>query len=69
MGGRTGANRLLVGRREGKRPFGTPRCGWESNIKIDLQEVGWGGMDWIDLAESRDRRRALVNAAMNMWVP
>jgi len=66
MGDRTGANRILVGRPEGKRPFGRPRRRWEGNIKMDLQDMGWGGMDWIDLAESRDRRRALVNAVMNM---
>ena len=54
---------------EGQRPLRTPGRGWEDNIKMDNQKVGWGGMDWIDLAESRDRRRALVNAVMNMWVP
>jgi hypothetical protein len=53
----------------GKKPFGRPRRRWEGNIKMDLQDVGWGGMDWIDLAEIRDRRRALVNAVMNMRVP
>jgi hypothetical protein len=69
MGNRTGANRVLVQRPEGKRPSGRPRHRWEGNIKIELQDVGWGGMDWIDLAESRERRRALVDAVMNMWVP
>jgi hypothetical protein len=69
MGNRTGANRVLVGRPEGKKPFGRPRRRGEGIIKLDLQGVGWGGMDWIDLAESRDRRRALVNVVMNMWVP
>jgi hypothetical protein len=67
MSDRTGANRVLVGRPEGKRPFGRPRPRWECNIKMDLQDVRWGGMDWIDLTESR--RRARVNAVMNMWVP
>jgi hypothetical protein len=52
---------------EGKKPFGTPRRRWEDNIKMDLQEVGCGGMDWIQLAQDRDRRRALVNAAINLW--
>jgi hypothetical protein len=59
----------LVGRSEGKRPFGRPRHRWEDNIKIDLQEVVWGGMAWIDLAQDRDRWWALVNAVMNLQVP
>jgi hypothetical protein len=54
MGGRRGAYRILVGRPEGRRPHGKPRRRWEDNIKMDLQEVGWG-MDWIDLAQDRDR--------------
>jgi len=53
----------------GKEPLGRPRCRWEDNIKMDLQEVGCGGMDWIDLAHDRDRRRALVNEVMNLGVP
>ena len=53
----------------GKRPFGRTRRRWEDNIKIDLQEVRCGGMDWIDLAQDRDRWRALVNAVMNLRVP
>jgi hypothetical protein len=53
-----------VGKPEGKRPRGRPRRRWEDNIKMDLQEVGCGGMDWIDLAQYRDRWRALVNAVM-----
>ena len=53
---------------EGKRPLGRPRCRWEKNIKMDLQEVGCGGMDWIELAQDRDRWRALVNAVMNLRV-
>ena len=60
---------MLVGKPEGKRPLGRPRCRWEDNIKMDLQEVGYGGMDWIELAEDRDRWRALVNAVMNLRVP
>ena len=58
-----------MGRSEGKRPFGRPRHRWEDNIKIDLQEVVWGGMAWIDLAQDRDRWWALVNAVMNLQVP
>ena len=69
MGERRGVYRVLVGKHEGKRPFGRPRCGWEDNIKMDLQEVGSGGMDWIELAPDRDRWRALVNAVMNLRVP
>jgi hypothetical protein len=53
---------------EGKRQLEIPRGTWEDNIKIDLQEVGCGGMDWIELAQDRERWRALVNAAMNLWV-
>jgi hypothetical protein len=59
----------LVGKSEGKRPLRRPRCRWEDNVKMDLQEVGWLDMDWIDLAQDRDRWRALVNAAMNVRVP
>ena len=58
-----------MGKPEGKRPLGKPRRRWEDDIKMDLQEVGFGGMDWIDLAEARDRWRALVNAVMNLQVP
>jgi len=54
---------------EGKRQHGRPRRRWEDNIKMNLQEVGCGGMDWIELARDRDRWRALVNVAMNLWVP
>jgi hypothetical protein len=61
--------RALVGKPEGKRPLGRPRCRWEDNIKIDLQEVGCGCMDWIELAEDRDRWRALLNAGMNLRFP
>jgi hypothetical protein len=61
--------RVLIGKPERKRPLGRPRRSWEDNIKMDLQEVGCGGMDWIDLAQNRDRLRALVNAVMNLRVP
>jgi hypothetical protein len=53
----------------GNRPLGRPRHRWEDNIKMDLQEVGYGGMDWIELAQDRNRWQALVNAVMNLWVP
>ena len=60
---------VLVGKPEGKGPLGRPKRRWEDNIKMDLQEMGCGCMDWIDLAEDRDRWRALVNAVMNLRVP
>jgi len=69
MGDRRGAYRVLMGRPEGKRPLGRPRIRWEDNIKMDFQKVGWGGMDWIDVAQDRDRLRALVNAVMKLRVP
>jgi len=69
MGDGRGVYRVLVGKLEGKGPLGRPRCGWENNIKMDLQELGCGDMDWIELAPNRDRRRALVNAVMNIRAP
>jgi hypothetical protein len=69
MGEKSNAYRILVGRPEGKRPLGKPRRKWVGNIKVDLREIGWGGMDWIDLTEDRDQWRALVNTVMNIWVP
>ena len=61
--------RVLVGKPEGKRPLGRPRRRWEDNINMDLQEVGCEGMDWIELAQDRDRWRAFVSAAMNLQIP
>ena len=69
MGERRGIYKFLVGKPEGKRPLGRPRRRWEDNIKMDLQEVGCEGMDWIELAQDGDRWRALVNAVMNLRFP
>jgi len=68
-GGRRGLYRVLIEKPEGKRPLGRPRHSWEDNIKMDLQEVGCWGMDWIEVARDGDRWRALVNAVMNLRVP
>jgi hypothetical protein len=68
MGEERGAYRILVGRPEGRRPLGRPRRRWEDNIKMDLQEVGWG-MDWIELAQDRDRWRTFVTVVMNLRFP
>jgi hypothetical protein len=62
-------HKVLEGKPEGKRPLGRPRCRWEDNIRMDLQEVGCAGMDWIGLAQDRDRWWVLVNAVMNLRVP
>jgi hypothetical protein len=67
-GGRKRAYTVLVGRPERKRQVGRTRRRWEDNIKMDLQEVGWGGMDWIDPVQERDKWRALVNAVMNLTI-
>jgi len=69
MGERRGVHRVLVGKPEGKRPLGRPRRRWEDNIKTDLQEVGEGFGDWMELAQDRDRWRALVSTVMNLRVP
>ena len=66
MGEWRGVYSVLVGKPEGKRPLGRPRRRWEDNIKMDLQEVGLWGMDWIELAQDRDRWWAFVNAVMNL---
>ena len=69
MGESRGVYRVLVGEAEGKRSLGRPRHRWEDNIKMDLQEVGCEGMDWIELAQDRGGWRTLVNAVMNLRVP
>ena len=69
MGEERGVYRVLVGKPEGKRPLGSPRHGWVDNIRMDLQEVGCGYMDWIGLAQDRDRWRTLVSVVMNLRVP
>jgi hypothetical protein len=61
--------RLLVGKPEGRRPLGRPRRRWLDNIRMDLVEVGWGDVDWIGLAQDKDRCRALVYEVMNLRVP
>ena len=68
MGERRGVYRILLGKPEGKRPLERPRRRWEDNINIDIQEVGCGGMDWIDLVQDRDRWRARVSVVMNLRV-
>ena len=69
MGERRGVYRDFVGKPEGKIPLARPRCRWEDNIKMDFQEVGCEDMDWIELAQDKDRWRVLVNAVMNLRVP
>jgi hypothetical protein len=69
MGEKRNTYRILTGMPEGKRPLGRPRCMWVDNIKMELRETGWDGMDWIDLAWNRDQWRVLVNTVMNLWLP
>jgi hypothetical protein len=69
MGEVRGAYNILVGKPEGRRPLGRSRCRWEDNIKMDLGEIGFGDVDWIHLAQVRDRWRALVNTVMSLRVP
>jgi hypothetical protein len=69
MGEKRNAYRFLAGKPEGKRPLGRPRCRWVDNIKKNLGEVGWGDVDWIGLAQDRNRWRALVNSVLNLQVP
>jgi hypothetical protein len=61
--------RILVGKPDGKRSLGRPRRRWVDNIKIHLRELGWNGMEWIDLTQDRNQWRALVNMVMNLWIP
>jgi hypothetical protein len=68
MGEKRGVYRVLMGKPEGRRPLRIPRHRWEDNIKMDLQKVRCGGVDWIDLAQDRNRWRALVNAVTHLWV-
>jgi hypothetical protein len=67
MGEKRNAYRILVGKLGGKRPLGRRR--WEDNIKMDLREIGWSGMDWIDLAQDRNQWKVLVNTVMNLRIP
>jgi hypothetical protein len=67
--GRRAMNRILVGKSDGKKPLGRPRRRWVDNIKMDLREIRWDGMDWLDLAQDRDQLMALVNTVMNLRVP
>jgi hypothetical protein len=69
MGEKRNAYRLLVGKQEGKRPLRRPRRRWVDNIRMDLGDVGWGDVDWIGLAQGRNRWRALVNSVLNLRVP
>jgi hypothetical protein len=68
MGEERNMYRVLMGKPEEKRPLGRQRCRWEDGIGMDLREIGWGSVDWIQLAQDKDRWRALVNTVMNLWV-
>ena len=68
-GGERCVHRFLVGKPEGKRPLGRPRRRWEGNIKMDLQEVGGSFGDWMELAQDKDKWRALVSTVRKLWVP
>jgi hypothetical protein len=69
MGKKRDVYRILVGKPEGKRPLGRPRMNWLDNIKMDLREIGWNGVDWIDMAQDKDQWRAFLNTVLNLWVP
>jgi predicted CoA-binding protein len=69
MGKRRNAYRILMVNPGGKRPLGTPRRRWVDNIKMDLREIGWDGIDWIEVVQDRDQWRALVNTVINLRVP
>jgi hypothetical protein len=68
-GEKKNACRILVGKPEVRRPLGRPRLRWVGNIGMDIGEIGWNGVDWIDRAHDRDQWSALVNMVMNLWVP
>jgi hypothetical protein len=68
MGEERNVYRVLMGKPEGNRPLGIPRHRWEDGIRMDLREIGWGSIDWIQLAQDRDQWRALVNTVMNLRV-
>jgi hypothetical protein len=69
MGKKRNAYRILVGKADGKRPLGKPRRRWEDSVMMDLREVGWGGMGWIQLSQDREQWRSFVNTVINLWVP
>jgi hypothetical protein len=69
IGEKRNACRILVGKPEGNRPLGRPRRKWVDNIKMDLRETGWHGIDWINVAQNREKWKALVNCVPNFWVP
>jgi hypothetical protein len=69
MGKGRGVYRVLMGKPEGRRPLGRPRRRWEDNVRMDLREVGCGCVDWMELAQGRDKWRVLVSEVMNLWVP
>jgi hypothetical protein len=68
-GEKRNAYMILVGKPEGKRPLGRPRCRWVDNIKMDLRKIGWDDVDWMDMAQDTDQWRALVNTVLNLRVP
>jgi hypothetical protein len=68
MGEESKVYRVMVGKPEGKRPLGRPRRRWEDGVRVDLRQTGWGSVEWIQLADDRNRWRVLVNTEMNLWV-